>query len=275
MNRRYVRLLGIALLLALILSGFVVSTASATGCTPNPSAHLRHSGSYLIGSTFNTGRIQNLSSTCSYTVGIAAYEKLSSNIETQVFFSGQAYTINPGQTLILGPIALPRCATQVDLFYGPILYSFAGGVRYGVRLLDAEHLGGTNYCSPPPPPRGNQGCTPGYWKNHTGSWTSTPYRPHLLVSGVFSPVPSALANWTLLQALDGGGGPGTLGAAKILLRAAVAALLNASSSGVDYALTPTQVISQVNAALASNNRDTMLALATRLDGYNNRGCPLN
>jgi hypothetical protein len=35
------------------------------------------------------------------------------------------------------------------------------------------------------------------------------------------------------------------------------------------------VISQTNAALASNNRSTMLTLAATLDGYNNAGCPLN
>jgi hypothetical protein len=44
---------------------------------------------------------------------------------------------------------------------------------------------------------------------------------------------------------------------------------------VDYALPSGTVITQVNAALASNNRDTLLALATTLDGYNDAGCPLN
>ena len=36
-----------------------------------------------------------------------------------------------------------------------------------------------------------------------------------------------------------------------------------------------QVINQVNAALASNNRNTMLRLAGQLDQYNNLSCPLN
>jgi hypothetical protein len=80
---------------------------------------------------------------------------------------------------------------------------------------------------------------------------------------------------TLAGALSYNGGSGTTGAARILLRAAVAALLNAASPDVDYPLTTAQVIAQVNAALASNNRTTMLNLASRLDASNNLGCPLN
>jgi hypothetical protein len=79
---------------------------------------------------------------------------------------------------------------------------------------------------------------------------------------------------TLLQGLQFGGGPGIEGAQQILLRAAVAALLNAASGGVTYPLSVADVISQVNAALASGNRQIMLALAGRLDTLNNLGCPL-
>jgi hypothetical protein len=133
---------------------------------------------------------------------------------------------------------------------------------------------------PPPPPTestGTEGCTPGYWKNHTSSWAGTGYTPGQTTGSVFSGASAfpSLAGKTLLQSLQGGGGPGTLGAATILLRAATAALLNAGHSGVDYPLTQAQIISQVNAALASNNRDTMLSLAGTLDGDNNLGCPLH
>lgn len=133
---------------------------------------------------------------------------------------------------------------------------------------------------PPPPPTentGTQGCTPGYWKNHTGSWSGTGYSPGQSTVSVFSAASAfpSLAGKTLLQSLQGGGGPGTLGGATILLRAAVAALLNAAHTGVDYPLTKAQIISQVNSALASNNRDTMLSLGSTLDGDNNLGCPLN
>jgi hypothetical protein len=84
-----------------------------------------------------------------------------------------------------------------------------------------------------------------------------------------------LDNYTLLQAMSFKGGSTTTGAAQILLRAAVPALLNAAHPDVDYPLTTAQIISQVNAALASNDRSTILALAATLDRYNNRGCPLN
>lgn len=130
---------------------------------------------------------------------------------------------------------------------------------------------------PGAPPAGDEGCSPGYWKNHTSSWAGTGFSPGQTAGSVFSAASAfpSLAGKTLLQSIQGGGGPGTLGGATILLRAATAALLNAAHSGVDYPLTQAQVIAQVNAALASNNRDTMLSLAGTLDGNNNLGCPLN
>jgi hypothetical protein len=126
-------------------------------------------------------------------------------------------------------------------------------------------------------PTGTEGCTPGYWKNHTGSWAGTGFSPGQTTGSVFSGASAfpSLASQTLLQSLQGGGGPGTLGAAKILLRAAVAALLNAAHSGVDYPRTSAQIIADVNAALTSNDRDAMLALASALDRDNNLGCPLS
>jgi hypothetical protein len=79
----------------------------------------------------------------------------------------------------------------------------------------------------------------------------------------------------LLEALSFQGGPTTADAARILFRAAVASLLNANSSSVDFSLSTSEVVSQVNAALASEDRATILALASRLDSLNNGGCPLS
>jgi hypothetical protein len=128
-----------------------------------------------------------------------------------------------------------------------------------------------------PPTEGDEGCTPGYWKNHQDSWAGTGYSPGQTAGSVFSSASGfpSLASQTLLQTLQGGGGPGTLGGARILLRAAVAALLNSAHSDVDYPRTTAEVIADVNAALSSNSRNTMLALAAELDGDNNLGCPLN
>lgn len=123
---------------------------------------------------------------------------------------------------------------------------------------------------------GTQGCTPGFWKQdfHFGFWTG--HLPTDTVGSVFTGALPGLAAETLLDALNGGGGPGLLGKETILLRAAVAALLNASSSNVSYPYTSTQIITAVNAALASGNQTTISNLATLLDNANNGsgGCPI-
>jgi len=123
-----------------------------------------------------------------------------------------------------------------------------------------------------------EGCTPGYWKQpqHLDSWVATGYSPDQTLESVFDvPDSYGLDNYTLLQALSFQGGSGTTAAARILLRAAVSALLNSASPDVDYPLTTAEVIAQVNAALASGDQTTILVLATQLDQYNNLGCPLN
>jgi len=123
---------------------------------------------------------------------------------------------------------------------------------------------------------GTQGCTPGFWKQdfHFGFWTG--HLPTDTVGSVFIGALPALSAETLLAALQGGGGPGLLGKEKILLRAAVAALLNASSSSVSYPFTSAQIITAVNAALSSGDLTTIGNLATLLDNANNGsgGCPI-
>jgi hypothetical protein len=121
----------------------------------------------------------------------------------------------------------------------------------------------------------NEGCTPGFWKTHPEAWLPTGYSPGDTLESVFD-VPDALGldNNTLLEALSFNGGNTVKGAAKILLRAAVAALLNAAHPDVDYPRTEAEIIADVNAALASGDRSTMLTLAAALDLDNNAGCPL-
>jgi hypothetical protein len=134
---------------------------------------------------------------------------------------------------------------------------------------------------------GNEGCTPGYWKNHTENWEE--YTPNTTLDTLFN-FPDTLAsfrNITLLDALQGGGGPGVAGATTILMRAATAAYLNAAHDGVGYPhrrfteaspqdnpdLSPLETT--INAALAGLDRNTMLTLAGQLDASNSLGCPLN
>jgi hypothetical protein len=83
-----------------------------------------------------------------------------------------------------------------------------------------------------------------------------------------------LDNKTLLEALSFKGGPKKLGAARLLLHHATAAVLNASHPGVTYPLSASEIISDVNAAL-TGSRNQMLALKNQLDKNNNLGCPLN
>jgi hypothetical protein len=126
---------------------------------------------------------------------------------------------------------------------------------------------------------GEEGCTPGYWKNHTANWEE--YTPGITLGSqfVFPAQLSGFGSQTMLQALAGGGGPGVSGAATILMRAAVAAYLNAAHEGLGYPyrrfVDPFNIHAQVNAALASLDRDAMLQLATTLDTANNLGCPLS
>jgi hypothetical protein len=119
-----------------------------------------------------------------------------------------------------------------------------------------------------PPP--GQGCTPGFWKQdqHFDSW---PVPTSTTLAGAGFTNTGFPASTTLLDALSFQGGPGVTGAKEILLRAAAAAYLN--SLATSYPLTTSAVVSQVNTALASNNRATILALATTLDNNNNLGCP--
>jgi hypothetical protein len=129
---------------------------------------------------------------------------------------------------------------------------------------------------------GEEGCTPGYWKNHTENWFEE--------AGVLIPATKTLAGAgfdptsvqgidTLLNALSYPGGPGAAGAERILLRAAAAAWLNAAHEGVGYPYRrntdPFNIVQSVNAAIASGDRATMINLAGVLDRANNLGCPLN
>ncbi|MFZ1947496.1 MAG: FlgD immunoglobulin-like domain containing protein, partial [bacterium] len=122
---------------------------------------------------------------------------------------------------------------------------------------------------------GLQGCTPGFWKNHPACWAC--FDPDDLVGDVFN-VPgalSALAGDDLMDALNYGGGKGTIGAARNLLRHAVSALLNACNPNLDYPMSVDGVILAVNAALATLNRDEITDVKNMLADYNELGCYIN
>ncbi len=117
---------------------------------------------------------------------------------------------------------------------------------------------------------GGEGCTPGYWKNHTGlksqtnQWPPTGFGQGDSYNATFGVVSSF--GGTLLQALNrGGGGENALG------RHAVAALLNAAHPGVSYDLSVGQVIAAVQAAYASGDFE---GTKNTLAAFNEQGCPI-
>ncbi len=136
--------------------------------------------------------------------------------------------------------------------------------------------------------RDPSGCTPGFWKQpayRNEVWNDDDtYGPSDLVFGIFVLAVDEggrgrnavdFTTMTLLEALDGGGGPGVAGAQQILLRAATAGLLNIQHEDVNYPKTAPQLISEVDDALATEDREQILALADELDGLNNEGCSIN
>jgi hypothetical protein len=137
-----------------------------------------------------------------------------------------------------------------------------------------------------PVPCEYEGLTPGFWKNKgvKVGWPS-PYIPKdssattLEEAGFIIPNGGVMDDNprrpvykedTLLDALNYKGGEDDSGMAQNLLRAAVAALLNAAHPEVNYPLSVAEVISQVNAALASGRED-MEILKNELDMNNNLG----
>ena len=152
------------------------------------------------------------------------------------------------------PIVIPAGATSVK--FEPVSDACATTVYPGVLPQSLAWITGALVIEGV----GGEGCTPGYWKNtrmHSCAWDQAGYSPNqdfdtVFGTNYFDP------NRTLLTALQtGGGGYDALG------RHAVAALLSASHSGVDYGLTVQQVIDAVKAG----DKDL-------LEWYNEMGCPL-
>ena len=119
---------------------------------------------------------------------------------------------------------------------------------------------------PPPPPPGDEGCTPGYWKqpHHLDSWEATGFAPgdsFDVVMGVDSSFD------TLLDGVKAKGG-----GENALARHAVAALLNASNPDVAYGYTTGEVIALVQDAYATGDFESAKDL---LEAENEAGCPLN
>jgi hypothetical protein len=124
-----------------------------------------------------------------------------------------------------------------------------------------------------PPEKVFEGCTPGYWKNHTDQWvTFTPDQPVDMFE-----IPAWL--WMLMQndtpmdLLKYRGGPGDDGAARILLRHAMAAMLNSRHPDINYQVGRREIQERVRDALTGDREDMLQAKAV-FEFLNERGCPL-
>ena len=113
------------------------------------------------------------------------------------------------------------------------------------------------------------GCSHGYWKNHASVWPAA-YTVDSTLGSAFAlgSFAGALANKSFENALKFKGGNTPVEKAEILLRNAVAALLNSVHSGITYQWTAAEVIGSVNAALASGDSAAMLELEAQLDAAN-------
>lgn len=193
--------------------------------------------------------------------------------------NGTPGDVSDDVTFSLGDLAPGASATYSGSYNpgvaGPSTNTVLASASDAVESLPVSSDPASATCMVPPP--GFEGCTPGFWKNSAGSWVG--YSPSQTVGSVFS-VPGspaalqALAGDSLMTALNYGGGDSLAGSAQILLRAAVASVLNASHPDVDFPRSAAAVIAEVNAALASKDRSVILALATALDNDNNLGCDL-
>ena len=131
---------------------------------------------------------------------------------------------------------------------------------------------------------GDEGCTPGFWKANAkkgaNAWPDDiPIEPSTLLSfyGIVNVEGYSLSGVTFLDALSLKGGNSLSEKEEILLRAGAAALLNAAhlESQLDYEYNFEDVVAHLNAALASDDKQTIVNQASAFDEENNEGCPFN
>ena len=125
------------------------------------------------------------------------------------------------------------------------------------------------------------GCTPGFWKNNKKAkdWTA-PLHPDALFTAAGFTSPGSRARVkkkkqennvvTQIQALNAN--QGDLAA---LTRHSMAALLNASSPGVDYEFSAADIVTWYNQAVAGTYPGSIEDLKNMLAAANEQECPLD
>jgi hypothetical protein len=134
-----------------------------------------------------------------------------------------------------------------------------------------------NNYNTPQPLHEYEGNTPGFWKNHLDEWVG--YSPDQLLSEIFE-IPDKplwdllIGSKTLLEALNFHGGPLVFGKARILLRAAVAGLLNAAHPDVYYLYKDYDIFWLVNYPLKIANKNKMIINKDKIEAQNELGSDL-
>ena len=91
------------------------------------------------------------------------------------------------------------------------------------------------------------------------------YDPNQTIGSVFTSTPAPYDSVSLIDGLSLMGGPDFNGGLEILLRAAIAGLLNRDFPSTGF-------INKVNAKIETGDRATIVKFATRLDNQNNGDC---
>jgi uncharacterized repeat protein (TIGR01451 family) len=219
-----------------------------------------------------------------------------------------------GVTIIGGPIAsLAPGAVDSTTFTGSYAVTQAdidAGNFYNLAEVCGTPPTGPDVCDddphdeplqPPPPPGGEDGCTPGFWKNNARKWNASAWCDEYddvddgegysrgsdgfpLFEDVFDitlPEPlrakgkNTYTNPTLLDALNANGG-----GINALARHATAALLNACSDCVSYVTNdPQDIIDAVQFVLSivddEERANAIQMLHELLAFFNEAGCPHN
>ena len=191
---------------------------------------------------------------------------------------------NAGNELYLGHVltTLPAGETDVEIeLYSPDATADPVG--------DSVWLAGVNASvTEPEDERGFEGCTPGFWRNHSAvapgnqanAWLLTDYAAGDLFSAVFGRTitirvsgdrgrPVSITDPTLIQAVVAQGGD-----VNALARHAVAALLNASHPDVYSYYTVAEVIQMVQDALDGVGPYGIEGTKDLFETANELGCPI-
>ena len=126
---------------------------SATTVACDPSKDLTGS---IDDTNHSKATITNKSTSCSYSVGFAAYHtyqpstKSANYFTDQDLFSHKEQTIAPNKTITV-QLSSTDCDAQYDLFYGDLITSFANGQQYGSRKLDYVNDFSKGVCTKIPP----------------------------------------------------------------------------------------------------------------------------